>query len=178
MVLEAQGRFDEAILDYKKVIAADDKDPSAWNNLGNASAGLQKWHDAAEYYGKAAELAPAFSFAAANRALATYQLGERDEETTNQALREMRYAAPGTVMTSTMGLHLPFKGKDLNLQSVQVQIVKRLPAACNPRAGQSWHDAHTQLSVSKCSICIAGSPSPRFMQQCRIKMLNAPLTAH
>ena len=90
VVLEAQGRFDEAVKDYRTVLAAEPNDPSAWNNLGNASAGLQKWDDAAEYYGKASSLAPAFSFAAANKALATYQLGEQDPKNTDEALREMR----------------------------------------------------------------------------------------
>jgi hypothetical protein len=43
--------------------------------------------ESAEFYGKAVELAPAFSFAAANRALALYQLGN-----TNESMREMRWA--------------------------------------------------------------------------------------
>lgn len=90
VVLEAQGRFDEAVADYRTVLAAEPEDPSAWNNLGNASAGLQRWGDAAEFYGKAATLSPAFSFAAANKALATYQLGEKDPKNTDEALREMR----------------------------------------------------------------------------------------
>ena len=40
VVLEAQGRWEEAILDYRTVLKAVPEDPSAWNNLGNASAGL------------------------------------------------------------------------------------------------------------------------------------------
>jgi tetratricopeptide (TPR) repeat protein len=40
--------------------------------------GAGRWGDAVEYYGKAAALAPTFSFAAANRALALYQLGQRE----------------------------------------------------------------------------------------------------
>lgn len=55
------------------------------NNLGNAQAGLGQWREASECYGKAARLAPEFSFAAGNRALALYQLGE-----TQEAVREMR----------------------------------------------------------------------------------------
>ena len=39
-MLEAQGRWEEAILDYRTVLKAVPEDPSAWNNLGNASAGL------------------------------------------------------------------------------------------------------------------------------------------
>lgn len=49
-----------------------------------------RWNDAAIFYGKAAELAPAFSFAACNRALALYQMGEEEPLHTTEALREMR----------------------------------------------------------------------------------------
>ena len=41
-MLEAQGRWDEAVEDYRTVLRAAPDDPSAWNNLGNASAGLGK----------------------------------------------------------------------------------------------------------------------------------------
>ncbi|KAK9817700.1 hypothetical protein WJX72_000888 [[Myrmecia] bisecta] len=85
VILETQGRFEEAIRDYRAVLDAEPNDPSAWNNLGNASGGLGRWKEAVEYYGKAAVLAPAFSFAVANRALAMYQLGQ-----TNESIREMR----------------------------------------------------------------------------------------
>ena len=40
VVLEAQGRWDEAVADYQTVLRAAPEDPSAWNNLGNANAGL------------------------------------------------------------------------------------------------------------------------------------------
>ena len=39
VALEALGRFDEAVSDYRAVLAAAPEDPSAWNNLGNAYAG-------------------------------------------------------------------------------------------------------------------------------------------
>lgn len=39
VVLEALGRFDEAIADYRAVLKAQPDDPAAWNNLGNATAG-------------------------------------------------------------------------------------------------------------------------------------------
>lgn len=39
VALEALGRFDEAVADYRAVLAAAPEDPSAWNNLGNAYAG-------------------------------------------------------------------------------------------------------------------------------------------
>jgi len=54
--------------------------------LGNASAGLGRWKDAKEFYGKAASLAPEFAFSVANKAVAMFQLGE-----TNESMREMRY---------------------------------------------------------------------------------------
>lgn len=88
MVLEALGRFPEAIRDYKAVLAVAPDDPAAWNNLGNANAGSGDWAAAAEYYGRAAQLAPAFSFAQANRALALYQLGQD-----NKSIKEMRCGA-------------------------------------------------------------------------------------
>ncbi len=46
----------------------------------------QKWTESAGYYQKAMQLAPAFSFAGANRTLALYAGGQ-----TNEAMREMRY---------------------------------------------------------------------------------------
>ena len=47
----------------------------------------QKWAESAGYYQKAMQLAPAFSFAGANRTLALYAGGQ-----TNEAMREMRCA--------------------------------------------------------------------------------------
>lgn len=38
---EAMNRFDDAASNYRAVIAAAPGDPSAWNNLGNATAGEQ-----------------------------------------------------------------------------------------------------------------------------------------
>lgn len=86
-MLEALGQFEDALTDYRAVLAVQPQDPAGWNNLGNASAGLGRWHDAAEFYGKAASLAPEFAFSAANKAVAMFQLGE-----TNESMREMRCA--------------------------------------------------------------------------------------
>lgn len=44
VAFEALGQFEDAIRDYKTVLAAAPDDPAAWNNLGNATAG-----DAAAY---------------------------------------------------------------------------------------------------------------------------------
>jgi tetratricopeptide (TPR) repeat protein len=44
-----------------------------------AAAGLQNWAEAERCFGKAASLAPSFSFAAANHTLALYQLGRTEE---------------------------------------------------------------------------------------------------
>ena len=55
---------------------------------GNSTAQLGDWAGAAECFAKAAALAPEFSFAAANHALAAYQIGQTDS-----AVREMTYAA-------------------------------------------------------------------------------------
>ncbi len=86
MVLEALGQFEDALTDYRAVLAVQPQDPAGWNNLGNASAGLGRWKDAKEFYGKAASLAPEFAFSVANKAVAMFQLGE-----TNESMREMRY---------------------------------------------------------------------------------------
>ena len=85
-MLEALGQFEDALTDYRAVLEVQPKDPAAWNNLGNASAGLARWRDAANFYGKAASLAPEFAFSAANKAVVMFQLGETDE-----SMREMRW---------------------------------------------------------------------------------------
>lgn len=85
VVLEALGQFEDALTDYRAVLAVQPQDPAGWNNLGNASAGLGRWQDAKEFYGKAASLAPEFAFSVANKAVAMFQLGE-----TNESMREMR----------------------------------------------------------------------------------------
>lgn len=85
VALEALGRWDEAVADYQAVLAVAPEDPSAWNNIGNSRAGQGDWAEAARCYGRAAALAPAFSFAAANEALALYQLGQD-----NMAIKQMR----------------------------------------------------------------------------------------
>eukprot|EP00954_Amorphochlora_amoebiformis_P027231 1384233-Amorphochlora_amoeboformis.AAC.1 len=46
---------------------------------------LKRYREAVEYYGKAAELAPEFSFAQANQAVALYATGDK-----NGAARKMR----------------------------------------------------------------------------------------
>ena len=43
VVLEALGRFEEAVRDYRSVLAVQPNDPAAWNNLGNATRGLGLW---------------------------------------------------------------------------------------------------------------------------------------
>ena len=62
------------------------------HSISSALMCADRWKDAAQFYGRASDLAPAFSFAAANRALALYQLGERDASQSDQAVREMRCA--------------------------------------------------------------------------------------
>lgn len=43
VALEGLNRFEEAISDYKAVLAVAPDDPAGWNNLGNASNGLGRW---------------------------------------------------------------------------------------------------------------------------------------
>jgi len=55
--------------------------------------GLGNWAEAERCFGKAAALAPSFSFAAADRTLALYQLG-KTEEAIRWANRQACVAAP------------------------------------------------------------------------------------
>ena len=104
VVLENSGRLEEAARDYRAVIeATGGKDASPFNNLGNvmileatkleasgkegdAAAARQIYREAAESFGKAVSLAPSFSFAAANRAVALFAAGDDDAA----ALKELR----------------------------------------------------------------------------------------
>lgn len=45
----------------------------------NICAGMQRWSDAVDCFSKATSLSRDFSFAAANKALALYQLGNTEE---------------------------------------------------------------------------------------------------
>jgi tetratricopeptide (TPR) repeat protein len=67
------------------VLAAAPDDPSAWNNLGNANAGLGRWDEALACFSRAVALAPNFSFAAANEALALWATDAREP-----AVRKLR----------------------------------------------------------------------------------------
>ncbi|EFJ48099.1 hypothetical protein VOLCADRAFT_91322 [Volvox carteri f. nagariensis] len=53
--------------------------------VDEAGRGLGRWSEAVDYYGRAAQLAPNFSFAAANRAVALFEIGRTEE-----AIREFR----------------------------------------------------------------------------------------
>jgi lipoprotein NlpI len=75
VVLEQLGAFDAALADYGAVLAVSPADPAAWNNTGNARMGKRDYAQAARDYGRAVALAPAFSFAAANRSIALYASG-------------------------------------------------------------------------------------------------------
>lgn len=104
--------MEEAARDYRAVIeATGGKDASPFNNLGNvalleaarlesagkgpegggassssAAAARAKYREAAESFGKAVALAPSFSFAAANRAVALFAACDDDAA----ALKELR----------------------------------------------------------------------------------------
>ena len=104
VVLENSGRLEEAARDYRAVIeATGGKDASPFNNLGNvmileatkleasgarsdSQAARRIYREAAESFGKAVTLAPSFSFAAANRAVALFAAGDDD----SAALKELR----------------------------------------------------------------------------------------
>ena len=104
VVLENSGRLEEAARDYRAVIeATGGKDASPFNNLGNVfileatkleatgkeadmNKARQIYRDAAASFGKAVALAPSFSFAAANRAVALFAAGDDD----GAALKELK----------------------------------------------------------------------------------------
>jgi tetratricopeptide (TPR) repeat protein len=87
VALEAANRLEEAAADYSAVLKVAPEDPSAWNNLGNTRGKQGSWREARDCFAKAAELAPrnAFAFAAAQRAVADFQLGEKE-----RAIRDLR----------------------------------------------------------------------------------------
>lgn len=90
VILEQSGRLAEAERDYRAVLAAtDDRDASAWNNLGNVLLLAGRYGEAEPAYARAMVLAPNFSFAAANRAAALYQLG-RDADAAREWRRLLR----------------------------------------------------------------------------------------
>eukprot|EP00892_Ulva_mutabilis_P011591 jgi/Ulvmu1/8804/UM048_0059.1 len=84
-VLEQLGRFKEAEDDYLSILDVSPDDPAAWNNLGNTNLGMGNYDAAARYFGRAASMAPTFSFASANRCVALFAAGR-----TNESMREMR----------------------------------------------------------------------------------------
>ena len=57
------------------------------NNLGNVYMATGRYDEAVAQYTRATQLAPAFSFAAANKTLGLYAAGQTDE-----SMREMRCA--------------------------------------------------------------------------------------
>lgn len=79
------GKWSNAIADYNRVLELDPNDAMAYNNRGNAEAGLGKWEDAIADYQKATEINPKFAFARANHALAEYEIGN-----TEIAIQEMK----------------------------------------------------------------------------------------
>jgi tetratricopeptide (TPR) repeat protein len=78
-------RWLDAIADYNFVLEQAPEDAVAFNNRGNAEAGLGDWKAAIIDYETAAELDPNYAFARANYALALYQDGQ-----TEKALRTMK----------------------------------------------------------------------------------------
>lgn len=85
VVYENTDRLEAAEADYLSVLKVDASDPSAWNNLGNTYIKMARFEESLQAYNKAVALAPAFSFALANRAECMFQLGQD-----NLAFKEMR----------------------------------------------------------------------------------------
>ena len=88
--LDQSGRLAEAERDYRAVLTATGgADPSAHNNLGNVLLLEGRFDEAEASYARAMDLAPNFSFAAANRAAVLYQLG-RDADAVKEWRRLLR----------------------------------------------------------------------------------------
>ncbi len=217
VVLEALGRFDDAVRDYRAVLDVAPNDPAGWNNLGNAlagalpacargmparhacarrdchhlgaaaaprtgrcvaqtseplnarpralgcvncAAGLGKWGEAVDCYSRAAQLAPAFAFASANRALALYQLGQKD-----QSIRcdHFRTRIPPSGQGRTRRTHrrpLACLPSSSTRASPYLRALQHVVPGC--RGGREWpcqRPHEPTLFLSCCARC--GAPRPR-----------------
>jgi tetratricopeptide (TPR) repeat protein len=79
------GQWQAAIADYTTVLRLNPEDAAAYNNRGNAKAGLGQWQEALTDYQQAVAIDPQFAFARVNSALAEYQLDHRQS-----AIRQFR----------------------------------------------------------------------------------------
>jgi len=69
-----QHNYEQAIMDFTKSVALNDKDPVVYNNLGRAYNSVKKYDDAIKNFSKAIELQPDFSQFYNNRGNAYYYL--------------------------------------------------------------------------------------------------------
>ncbi|UCH94719.1 MAG: tetratricopeptide repeat protein, partial [Candidatus Aminicenantes bacterium] len=74
-----QGRFDEAISDYKRATLVKPKYADAYNKMGIAFTAQIKYEDAIAAYQKAIEIDPKFAKAYNNMGIALYNLAEYNE---------------------------------------------------------------------------------------------------
>jgi tetratricopeptide (TPR) repeat protein len=81
-------KWSEAIADYNHVLELYPQDAAAFNNRGNAQAGLGEWQGAIADYLEAVKIAPDFALARSNHALALYQTGQVAE-----AIQKLKFLA-------------------------------------------------------------------------------------
>ena len=90
VLFENQLLFDEAIADYRAVLKVSPSDPVAWNNLGNALMGSEKFEEAIKAFDKAVKLGGNnYAFAMANKSICLYANGD-DQEAEREMLSLLR----------------------------------------------------------------------------------------
>jgi len=90
VLFENQLLFDEAIADYRAVLKVSPSDPVAWNNLGNALMGSEKFEEAIKAFDKAVKLGGNnYAFAMANKSICLYANGD-DQEAEREMMSLLR----------------------------------------------------------------------------------------
>jgi Flp pilus assembly protein TadD len=73
---QSTGQLTQAIVEFKHVIAIDDKHASSYNNLGNIYLALKQFKPASQYYYKALHIEPMMAEACNNLATCLLKLGD------------------------------------------------------------------------------------------------------
>lgn len=111
-------------------------------------AGLGRWDEAVQYYSKAYQISPEFSFAAANRALALYQVGQADQAI-RWALRLCRRMNDS--MTACMSIAVPGTA---GLSQVQQRINIYVPGRrCSHKAACLYCPCRSPY-LRQCQFCV------------------------
>lgn len=108
--LQAQGRLDEAVAQYRQVLAATPDDALAHSNLGTALAALGRLDEAVGHYERALALAPGDADAHSNLGNALLAAGRGDEGVAS--LRRALGIDPGSAEAhAALGLALHERGE-------------------------------------------------------------------